>query len=65
MTLLKKDAWYTSVLRISTGAQSAKRPTLDLSSSVDLRVGRTSPVLGSMLGVGPGFVYLFVFKENQ
>ena len=34
-------------------AQSIKHPTLDLSSSLDLRVVSSSPTLGSTLGVVP------------
>lgn len=34
-------------------AQSAKHPTLDLSSALDLRVVSWSPALGSTLGMEP------------
>jgi len=34
-------------------AQSVKCPTLDFGSGHDLRVGRLSPILGSVLGVEP------------
>jgi len=42
--VLSRGAWM---------AQSAKRPTLDLSSGRDLRVVSLSPALGSMLGGEP------------
>ena len=34
-------------------ALSVKRPTLDLSSGLDLKVMSSSPMLGSALGVEP------------
>ena len=34
-------------------AQSVKRPTLDLSSGLDLRVVSSRPMLGSRLGMEP------------
>ena len=41
------EAWGTWM------AQSVKRPTLDLSSGLDLRVMSSSPVLGSTLSTEP------------
>ena len=37
------------------GAQSVERPTLDLSTGLDLGVVTLGPVLGSVLGVEPTF----------
>ena len=40
-------------LRGARATQSVKLPTLDLSSGLDLRVVKSSPMLGSAPGVRP------------
>ena len=44
-------------------AQSVKRPTLNLSSGLDLRVVSSSPMLGSVLGVKLTLKNFFVISE--
>ena len=49
---------YTNYISKTTNrgtrvAQLVKHPTLDLSSSLDLRVVSSSPALGSALGIEP------------